>query len=110
MCRDAIRRGGATVVCAEPVRFDALAALVPALGPYVGDIERQLPRLDMLSRLSVRWVYVVGFSEKTISWTLFQTDDAALLDAVLAEAECVRTFTLIKRHPRIDRDVRSCQG
>jgi hypothetical protein len=29
---------------------------------------------------------------------------------MLAEAECVRTFTLIKRYPRTDRDVRSCHG
>jgi hypothetical protein len=105
MCRDAIRRGGGTVVCEEPVRFDALAAPVPALVPYVGDSERQLPGLDVLSRLSVRWVYLVGFSEKTISWTLLQTDDTALPDSMLAEAECVRAFTLIKRHPRTDRDV-----
>ena len=99
MCRDAIGRGAEAVVCDEPVRFDALAVLVPSLPPCVEDIKRELPRLDVLSRLSLRWVYLVGFSDRSTAWTLLQSADATLIDAVLAETEGVRAFKLIKRHP-----------
>ena len=51
MCRDAIGRGAEAVVCDEPVRFDALAVLVPSLPPCVEDIKRELPRLGSVLSL-----------------------------------------------------------
>jgi hypothetical protein len=102
MCRDAIRRGAEAIVCEEPIRFDALAAQVPSLASSFEDIKRVLPRLDVLSRLCLRWVYLVGFSDPSTAWTLLQTDDATLTDAVLAEAEGVGAFKVIQRHPSTD--------
>jgi hypothetical protein len=107
MCRDALRRGNETIICEEPVRFEALDAFVTSLWSVrdLDVIERELPRLNVPARLSVHWVYLVGFSDCASCWTLLQAEDSSLIDAVLVEAGSVPTFKVRKRHPATDRDV-----
>jgi hypothetical protein len=109
MCQDAIRRGSETIICEEPVRFPALDALVTSLWSVrdLDAFERELVHLDAPSRLSLRWVYLVGFSDCASAWTVLQADDPSLVDAVLAEANSDPTFKVKKRHPAPDRGVES---
>ena len=68
-------------------------------------IEKQLSHLDVLARLSLPWVYLVGFANPyNVPWTLAQADDPLMIDSILTRAQRSPEHKVLMRHPWTGRD------